>query len=76
MQISKPIKKLKIKILNFKTHFSSNSNQNKNLHLQISSYAIIDGQISQHTIICTEFSKYLHVVCATSKCTKYRKGDM
>ena len=51
-------------------------NQNKNVHLHNNSYAIKDGQISQHTIICTKFSIDLRVVYATSKCTKYRKGDM
>ena len=51
-------------------------NQIKNLYLHISSYAIKDGQISRHTIICTNFSKDLHAVRATSKCMRYIKGDM
>ena len=51
-------------------------NQNQNLHSHIRSYIIKDNQISQHTIICIEFSKDLCVVCATSMCMRYIKGDM
>ena len=51
-------------------------NQNQNLHSHIRSYTIKDSQISQHTIICIEFSKDLCVVCATSMCMRYIKGDM
>ena len=51
-------------------------NQNQNLHSHIKSYTIKDSQISQHTIICIEFSKDLCVVCATSMCMRYIKGDM
>ena len=76
MQTSKPIKKLKLCKLLKHFFFLKIPNQIKNLYLHIISYAIKDGQISRHTIICIEFSKDLRVVCATSKCTKYRKGDM
>ena len=55
MQISKPIKKLKIKILNFKTHFSSNSNQNKNLpytsvHMQLKMARLVNTQSYVHNL--------------------------
>ena len=62
------------KLLN--TFFFKFPTKNKNLYLHISSYAIKDGQISRYTIICTEFSKDLCVVCATSMCMRYIRGDM
>ena len=44
--------------------------------LNIRRSIILDDHINYHTITCTVFNKNFLVVCATSKCVRYIKGDM
>ena len=74
IKTNQEVKNKDFKLLN--RFFFKFPTKNKNLYLHISSYAIKDGQISWHTIICIEFSKDLCVVCATSMCMRYIRGDI
>ena len=74
IKTNQEIKITKFKLL--KHIFIQIFNQNKEFHLHIRSYAIKDGQISQHIVMCTEFSIDLRVVCATNMCTKHKIGTM
>ena len=51
LKFSKILTQPEVKLLNLKilTHFSSSSTQNNISELNITSYAIKDGQIRQHT---------------------------
>ena len=74
IKTNQEVKNKDFKLLN--TFFFKFPTKNENLYLHISSYAIKDGQISRQTIICIEFSKDLCVVCATSMCMRYIRGDI
>ena len=47
-----------------------------NFESNITNCIILDGHTNLHTISCTKLSKELLVVCTTSKCMRYIKGDM
>ena len=82
----KDLKKKKKKKKSFTSKKISLSSQNKFHHTLLSSHLqkvlnisrsqILDSHKNWHTITCTKFNKDLLVVCATSKCMSYPKGDV